>query len=107
MDRLLPSDAMLLLRWIAAEGEVRLSESFREQQKKYGLNRPDFVELAVEKGDIFETSTGNYLDSLLPAYKLEALVRLEGVKRWVSIEFYFHGTYTACLFGCRVEEVPS
>jgi len=59
------------------------TDSFRKQQKGNGLDRSDFDQV-IEKGDIFEPSVGFYMDSLLPAYKVEALLKLHGARPLVS-----------------------
>ena len=105
MERLQPSDAILLLKSILESGYVIPTENFRYQQREHGLDCDDFLQQAVEKGVIREPSTRNWLDSSLPAYKLEAVLTLDESRRWVSIDFCFHGLDTVYLFACGSQEL--
>jgi hypothetical protein len=100
-----PWEATLLVKKLVEEKSTMFTGGFHDQRKQNGLD-PGDIDFALAKGTVFNASTGNYIDSTMPAYELQARLEIEGAAHWVYLEFYFYGKekHIACFFGCRTEK---
>ena len=87
------------------DGEIFTTDGYHQSLMGNRLDRAKVRDLIIQKGEIVEPSSSNFLDSLLPAYTVHAFVEIDSVWHWITVDFCFQGPTVAYFFQLSCKEV--